>query len=509
MHLKKIIRNGIIGTAVGIFMVSGNAYAEEFQSDLVMEAVEAEVTEAPQQEIQVTPEPEVVETEAQTEPQTEAQTESETISETESSEAQTESSEAQTETEAAQTESASELQSDMQSESTIQSESASGDLLTSVDPASKAFEDMTPEEQRAYMQSISPYKTNNALYAAQNIHSIPIEHKSLFRHVDGTLVIIKSGANIYEEKSKTSKVVGVSEKISTAYALADFDEEWVFIESGDVRGFIHKDDIATSEVSEEAHEAAQVLFGEAEVISDGTANAAALYTYTTTKETDVDRNAAISKESINIYDSEDFENAEIVGTLEENGIAFILEDGDQYYIESGYVRGFADKDQFYTGDKAEKIIGGETEECFESAKVIVEPEDNKAFCYSMKTTQNMYAETRREMVRFAKKFLGTPYVWGGTSLTGGCDCSGYVQSLYENFGYSLDRMACDQAVQGDQVPVSEARPGDLIFFASNGYVYHVSMYIGHGEIIHAKGRATGVTITGIGSNAVWASSFLN
>ena len=88
------------------------------------------------------------------------------------------------------------------------------------------------------------------------------------------------------------------------------------------------------------------------------------------------------------------------------------------------------------------------------------------------------AKTREAIVNFALQFVGNPYVWGGTSLTNGCDCSGFVMSVYANFGYSLPRVADAQSVYGMQIPVSSAQPGDLIFYARNGYVYHVSMYIG-------------------------------
>ena len=109
------------------------------------------------------------------------------------------------------------------------------------------------------------------------------------------------------------------------------------------------------------------------------------------------------------------------------------------------------------------------------------------------------------MVNFATQFVGNPYVWGGTSLTQGADCSGFVQSVYSYFGYSLPRVAEDQAMYGMQIPIESAEPGDLIFYARNGYVYHVSMYIGDGQVIQAAGRKVGIIISGIGGNAVWAT----
>ena len=68
------------------------------------------------------------------------------------------------------------------------------------------------------------------------------------------------------------------------------------------------------------------------------------------------------------------------------------------------------------------------------------------------------------MLEYAKQFLGNPYVWGGTSLTKGADCSGFVQSIYAEFGYSIPRVAEDQAECATKIPVEDALPGDLIFY---------------------------------------------
>lgn len=116
---------------------------------------------------------------------------------------------------------------------------------------------------------------------------------------------------------------------------------------------------------------------------------------------------------------------------------------------------------------------------------------------------------RTQMVAFAEQFLGNPYVWGGTSLTDGADCSGFVQSIYAQFGYTLPRVSRDQAQTGTRIPVDEAEPGDLIFYARDGEIYHVVMYIGDGQVIHASSRETGIKISGIFyENAVWAVRIL-
>ena len=98
------------------------------------------------------------------------------------------------------------------------------------------------------------------------------------------------------------------------------------------------------------------------------------------------------------------------------------------------------------------------------------------------------------MVSYAMQFLGNPYVWGGTSLTNGTDCSGFVMRIYEHFGYSLPRTSAAQAGATKTVSSGDVRPGDLFFYGSGG-VSHVAMYIGNGQIIHASNPRTGIKIS--------------
>lgn len=102
---------------------------------------------------------------------------------------------------------------------------------------------------------------------------------------------------------------------------------------------------------------------------------------------------------------------------------------------------------------------------------------------------------RAEMVAYAKQFLGNPYVWGGTNPNTGADCSGFTQYIYSHFGYYIDRVSRSQAGNGSSISASEARPGDLIFYGSGGYISHVTMYIGNGQVIHASNRRTGIKIS--------------
>ena len=111
-------------------------------------------------------------------------------------------------------------------------------------------------------------------------------------------------------------------------------------------------------------------------------------------------------------------------------------------------------------------------------------------------TSTSNADLRLQIIDYACQFIGNPYVWGGTSLTNGADCSGFVQSVLKHFGIYIPRVSRDQAKVG--IPINspdELRPGDLIFYAnSSGTVNHVSMYIGNGMIVNAGSAKSGILI---------------
>ena len=106
------------------------------------------------------------------------------------------------------------------------------------------------------------------------------------------------------------------------------------------------------------------------------------------------------------------------------------------------------------------------------------------------------ASFRSKVVNYALKFLGNPYVWGGTSLTKGADCSGFTLSVFKNFGISLPHYSGSQAKMGTAVKSSNMRPGDLIFYGnSSGTINHVAMYIGNGQVVHAASKRSGIKIS--------------
>lgn len=193
-------------------------------------------------------------------------------------------------------------------------------------------------------------------------------------------------------------------------------------------------------------------------------------------------------------------NQKIVGILPKGSLCYILADADSdwVYVESGDVRGFVCARYLLRGEEAEKEVNRWQEESFPMAEMWVKPWNNKAYTYTYATTRTLLSsdEARGEVLQYAKKFLGNPYVWGGTSLTNGCDCSGFAQQIFANFGYTLPRTSRQQAKAGTRIPVQEAKPGDLLFYKrESGFIYHVMIYLGDGKVIHAGSEATGILIS--------------
>ena len=102
-----------------------------------------------------------------------------------------------------------------------------------------------------------------------------------------------------------------------------------------------------------------------------------------------------------------------------------------------------------------------------------------------------YTDSRVSLVQFALQFVGNRYVWGGTSLTNGIDCSGFTMQVYARYGVGLPH----HAAYGKRISASEAKPGDLFFYGSGSCISHVGIYIGNGQIVHASNARTGIKIS--------------
>lgn len=130
----------------------------------------------------------------------------------------------------------------------------------------------------------------------------------------------------------------------------------------------------------------------------------------------------------------------------------------------------------------------EKKETVESTDIVVKEETTATETVKQETS----GTSGQAVADYAVQFVGNPYVYGGTSLTDGADCSGFVQSVYAHFGYSLSRTAASQAGDGTTVSLDNLQPGDLIFYHGFG---HVAIYIGGGQVVHASNPSSGIKIS--------------
>lgn len=215
--------------------------------------------------------------------------------------------------------------------------------------------------------------------------------------------------------------------------------------------------------------------------------------------------------------TEPSQDSEWVGKLYEADAAKVIGPvGEWTQIESGNVTGYVKTEYILTGESAEEkakaIVAEKKPEVDEETLDEAKAEELAAECFS-------YAESKEEeaarlaeeaakaeeeakaaeaetvgngqaVVDYAMQFVGNPYVWGGTSLTNGADCSGFVQSVYANFGVSMPRTSSAMRSAGTEVSYSEAVPGDVICYEG-----HVGIYIGNGQIVNAIDEAHGIGVS--------------
>lgn len=179
-------------------------------------------------------------------------------------------------------------------------------------------------------------------------------------------------------------------------------------------------------------------------------------------------------------------DSEVVGKIRKDAICEVVSIEDEWCeIESGEIKGYISNDYLLTGvdanEKAEVMMSEGKE--LETAITMTE------YRYGKGVT-----DIQMEICEYARQFVGNPYVWGGTSLTKGADCSGFTLSVYRKYGVSLPHSSKAQANCGTRIDVSEVQPGDLVFYGGKN-IHHVAMYIGNGQVVHAQSAKTGIVVT--------------
>lgn len=262
-------------------------------------------------------------------------------------------------------------------------------------------------------------------------------------HVDNHL-------NVREEASETGKLIGKLPKDAACEILEIDDNGWAHIKSGKVDGYC----------------STEYLYMGNDAIERGK-QVASMIAVVNTQTLKVREEPNTDSIVITLIPEE--EELEVIEIMENGWIKFLLDD-EEAYVSGDFV---------------------DVEERLEKAVTLTE----------LKYGEGV-SDVRVDLVQYAKTFIGNPYVWGGTSLTNGADCSGFTLSIYKKYGVSLPHHAASQAKMGKAVTLAEAQPGDLVFYSKNGSINHVAIYIGGGQVVHASSPKTGIKISSVSYRSI-------
>lgn len=267
-------------------------------------------------------------------------------------------------------------------------------------------------------------------------------------HLDGYsnlgIVTVSEGkVNIRDSASTEGKIVGKIGNNAGCDVLGE-EGEWLQIKSGKVEGYIKAEYVLTG--SEALEKAGSLLKTVADVNTEGL--------------------------KVRTQPSTDSEVLDIVGSDQSFDV---LEELDEWVkIDLDGEEGYLFKDYVNVGAKLDEALT--ISEVMYGAGV---------------------SDVRMALSNFAKQYIGNPYVWGGTSLTKGADCSGFVLSVFRNYGISLPHSSRAQANCGTKISLSELKPGDLVFYGNRSGINHVAIYVGGGQVVHASNPRVGITISGV------------
>lgn len=252
---------------------------------------------------------------------------------------------------------------------------------------------------------------------------------------------VSDNLNIRAIAAEDGRLVGKLPK-DAACEVIDMDDTWAHIQSGEVDGYVSRDYLLTGVPAKFRAEELAVTV------------------------------ATVTTDSLKVR-AEANTDSEVI-TLVPRG-----EELEVSAVEGDWVKVFLDDDEVY--------VSGEYVE--------VSAELGTAITMSELLYGQGISDVRVDICQYAKEFLGNPYVWGGTSLTKGADCSGFVLSVFKKYGVTLPHSSRAQANCGTTIKVSEAKPGDLIFYGKGKTINHVAIYIGGGQVIHASNPRTGIRIS--------------
>ena len=252
---------------------------------------------------------------------------------------------------------------------------------------------------------------------------------------------VEETLNVRETPSADSSMVGKMPKNAAGEILETLDG-WYKIQSGDVTGYVSADYLITGEeAAARAEEVKQTI-------------------------------ATVKTPTLNVREEPNTE-CSILALMPQGEELNVLEDLSGWVkVDLDNTNGFISKDY-----------------------VDISVQLPKAMTMTEVRYGNGVSDVRVDLISYATQFVGNPYVWGGTSLTSGADCSGFVLSVFNKYGVTLPHSSQAQSKMGSTISASELKAGDLIFYAKGGSINHVAIYIGGGQVIHASNPKTGIRIS--------------
>lgn len=313
--------------------------------------------------------------------------------------------------------------------------------------------------------------------------------------IDDNIVIAKvvKYLNIRQKPSEDAEVVGKLYKGAVGMVLKEVEDGWTKIESGTVTGWVNNDYIVRGKKAQSY--ANKVCKKKARVITD---------TLRVREKPNTD-STIVTLIGAN----------EEMQIIKEKGdwLAVKIDEDLKGYVSKEYVKIEFDFDyatsleeerlkelreiriQEENAANQEEIVQNEQQNSVQENSQKSEEKQNTNDNNKSSNSEKQTSSSRQKIVDYAVQFVGNPYVYGGTSLTNGTDCSGFTQGIYRHFGVSINRTSREQANNGRSVSLDNVKPGDLIFYKNGSTIGHVALYIGDGKVVHASCERVGITIS--------------
>uniref|UniRef100_UPI0040568BF8 C40 family peptidase n=1 Tax=Agathobacter sp. TaxID=2021311 RepID=UPI0040568BF8 len=262
-----------------------------------------------------------------------------------------------------------------------------------------------------------------------------------FGYTNLGLAVVDGNLNVRESAGPDASIVGKMTNYAACEVLGT-EGEWTKITSGNVEGYVKSEYLITGEEA--------LVIAQDEAGNMATVNADTLRV----------REAAStdSKTLSTVSNEEELVVAEVL-----DGWVKVEVDNYEGYVSADYV---SVEKKLKTGNTLKELAYGEG-----------------------------VSDVRVSLVNYALQFVGNRYVWGGTSLTNGVDCSGFTMRVYQQYGISLPHHSGSQPSHGTKISRDEIRPGDLIFYGNGSGINHVAIYIGNGQVVHASNARDGIKIS--------------